>query len=92
MQDDKVVHLNQGSLLLLAVLLFELLVGFELFDLLALDLLDLEDCLGKIELESDQHFDDLYIGHPEDQLLFLHDFKVLQDLFYRSVSFREPFT
>lgn len=86
MEDDQVVYFNKGSLLLLAVLFFELLVRLELFYLLALDLLDLENRLGKIKLISNKHFDDLDIRHSKDQILFLHDFKVLQDFFYRCLS------
>lgn len=77
MEDDEVVHFNQRSLLLLTVLFSELFVCLEFFYLLALDFLDLENRLGKIELESNKHFDDLYIGHSKDQVFFLHDFKVL---------------
>lgn len=66
MEDDEIVHLKKGSLLLLAIILVELLVCLILLDLVALDLLDLENWLRKVELKSDKHLDDLDIRHSED--------------------------
>lgn len=43
MEDDEIVHLKKGSLLLLAIVLVELLVCLIFLDFVALDLLDLED-------------------------------------------------
>lgn len=57
MEDDEIVDFDKRSLLLIPILFFELLVRLELFYLLALDFLDLENRLGKIELVSYKHFD-----------------------------------